>query len=108
MEKISMQDLYQRLPHFKEREVILDVRTPQEYQTEGHIDGSINIPHEEVSTRINELKKYERIYIHCRMGGRAQKAAQALLQAGFENLVCISENGINAWIEAGYPVTKGA
>ncbi|MCB0379020.1 MAG: rhodanese-like domain-containing protein [Bdellovibrionales bacterium] len=98
MEKIK--DIYDKLPA---GEVILDVRTPEEY-AEGHVPGSINIPHEEVTQHLDELKKYSVVHIHCRSGGRAGKAMAVLTNAGLTNLHCIDDSGMMHWMEKGYPV----
>lgn len=86
-------------------EVILDVRRPEEF-AEGHIAGAINISHELVLNHVEELKKYKLIYIHCKRGGRANAAFEALKSAGLNNMVCIYDAGMDAWLERGYPVTK--
>ena len=99
----SMHDLHKVLTELKDGEVILDVRRPDEY-AEGHIEGSINIPHEEVQSHVDDLKKYSRIYLHCRSGKRAQVARKALEDAGVKTVVCISNSGMLDWLESGYPV----
>lgn len=103
MKTITMHELYKQIPQLKENEVILDVRTPAEYR-EGHIQGSINIPHTEVANHVDRLKKYDRIFMHCRSGGRVEIAYAALKAKGLTNLVCIVDGGIKDWIEAGYPL----
>jgi rhodanese-related sulfurtransferase len=100
-----MKDLHQKHNHLEAGEVILDVRTPEEYKA-GHIPGSLNVSHEQVAEFAEQLKKYSRIYIHCKAGGRAGKAASALFQLGFKNLVCISSAGMDEWIASGFPVEK--
>jgi rhodanese-related sulfurtransferase len=104
---ISMSDLHEHLNALDSDELILDVRTPEEY-AEGHIPRSRNIPHEEVSRYIHELKKFKAIYIHCRSGKRAQYAAGELQKAGLNNLVCIGSSGMMDWTAAGYPIEKGS
>lgn len=105
MEQISMDDLYEKLDHLADGEVILDVRTPEEYHA-GHIKGARNIPHDEVFKHIQELRDYKTIYIHCKMGGRANAAADTLRQMGLTNLVCIGSNGMKHWMDSGYPVVN--
>lgn len=83
--------------------VILDVRRPDEF-AEGHIASAINIPVDQVLNRVDELKKYKKVYIHCKRGGRAQTAFNALTQAGLSNLICIHDAGMDLWIEKGFPV----
>lgn len=102
---MTMQDLRAKLDSIEEGELILDVRTPEEY-AEGHVPGSKNIPHDEVDKYIEELKKYKTVYIHCRMGGRAQIATQVLFSLGLRNLICIGSNGMAAWLAAGFPVER--
>lgn len=105
METISMQDLYQHMEKLGKEEIVLDVRTPEEYET-GHVPGSINIPVAELENRYEELNQYSKIFVHCKMGGRAQKATEFLTSKDFNNLVCIASNGMQAWIEEGFPVEK--
>jgi rhodanese-related sulfurtransferase len=102
---ISMHDLHELLEKLGKNELILDVREPDEYQ-EGHIPGSKNIPHEEVGKHTEELKKYDRIYIHCRSGKRSQMAFETLKNQGLKNLVCISNSGMKDWIQAGYKIQR--
>ena len=103
---ISMHDLHQHLHLLGSDELILDVRTPEEY-AEGHIPHSKNIPHEEVEKHATELKKFKAVYIHCRSGKRAQFAAQVLQKAGLTNLVCIGSSGMMDWTAAGFTIEKG-
>lgn len=86
-------------------DVILDVRNPDEFAF-GHIEGALNFPLPEVAQHAEELKKYERVFIHCKRGGRAKTAFEVLTNAGLNNLVCIHDAGMDLWIESGYPVVK--
>lgn len=105
MKTIHMKDLYTETQSMKNDEVVLDVRSPEEYK-EGHIPGSINIPVDQVLTKKDDLKKYSRIFIHCKAGGRASAAYQALASSGLSNLVCVAGSGMPDWAKAGYPVEK--
>lgn len=106
MKQITMHDLNSKLSTLVEGEVILDVRTPEEFK-EGHIPGAINIDHQEVASRAAELSKYKTIYVHCRSGGRVKVAAAALKAAGYEDrLVCIFDGGMMDWSAAGYPLER--
>lgn len=87
-------------------DVILDVRNPDEYK-EAHIKGALNYPVTEVAQHASELKKYDHVYIHCKRGGRAKTAFEALKNAGLENLVCVHDAGMDAWVESGFPVERG-
>jgi molybdopterin/thiamine biosynthesis adenylyltransferase/rhodanese-related sulfurtransferase/molybdopterin converting factor small subunit len=74
---------------------LLDVREPHEFQI-AQIGGYL-IPLGDLQKRVGELDKSHDIVVHCKMGGRSQKAAEFLQQAGFKvkNLA----GGINAWSE---------
>jgi phage shock protein E len=86
-------------------EVILDVRRPDEF-AEAHIENALNIPVDQVASRIDELKKYKAVYIHCKKGGRAKTAFETLKNLGLSNLICIDDAGMDAWLERGYPVKR--
>jgi adenylyltransferase/sulfurtransferase len=74
---------------------LLDVREPHEYKI-AEIGGYL-IPLGDLPNRVGELDKGREIVVHCKMGGRSQKAAEFLQQAGFKvkNLA----GGIQAWSE---------
>jgi NADPH-dependent 2,4-dienoyl-CoA reductase/sulfur reductase-like enzyme/rhodanese-related sulfurtransferase len=57
--------------------LILDVRTPSEYDF-GHIEGAINIPIDELRSRMNELPLDREILTYCSVGQRSYYAARAL------------------------------
>ncbi|HEY8782099.1 MAG TPA: rhodanese-like domain-containing protein [Mucilaginibacter sp.] len=63
--------------------VIVDVRTPQEFET-GHVANSINIPLRELNSRLEEFKQMQNIIICCASGSRSQKASQFLKQNNVE------------------------
>ncbi|AZN37747.1 rhodanese-like domain-containing protein [Iodobacter ciconiae] len=68
--------------------VIIDVRTPAEFAA-GHIDGAINIPHEQITEGIQSIgaaTKESPILIYCYSGRRAAIAVTALEQLGFQQL----------------------
>lgn len=103
--EMHMTELKDVLGNLKPGEVILDVRRRDEYAA-GHLDGAINIPHDEILLHLDELKKYKTIYIHCRSGGRAQVARDVLKEAGLSNFHCVSGGGMKDWMEAGHPVVR--
>jgi NADPH-dependent 2,4-dienoyl-CoA reductase/sulfur reductase-like enzyme/rhodanese-related sulfurtransferase len=57
--------------------LILDVRTPSEYAF-GHIDGAVNIPVNELRSRMSELPREKEILTYCSVGQRSYYAARAL------------------------------
>ncbi len=102
---ISLVELFDAHKKLGQGEVILDVRRPDEFK-EAHIEQALNIPVEEVVQHADELKKYKRVYIHCKRGGRAKTAFEALTQKGLNNLVCVHDAGMDQWIEKGFPVKR--
>ena len=66
--------------------VILDVRTPRELVGSlGKIDNVINIPIQELESRIGELKEYKgrEIAVICRSGNRSNTGMRILRKNGF-------------------------
>jgi len=64
--------------------VIVDVRTPQEYN-KGHVSKSINIPLQQIEVRISTLKKKNKTIITCcKSGLRSRKARNILLKNGIK------------------------
>ena len=78
--------------------IILDVRTPEEYES-GHIKDAINIPNEIIGDKeIAELPDKEQlIMIYCRSGNRSKQASEKLVELGYTNVV--EFGGINTWTE---------
>ena len=64
--------------------VVLDVRTPSEYQ-QGHIRGSRNIPISEIKSKVEMIRRWNRPVITvCRSGARSSVAKSVLTAAGIE------------------------
>lgn len=62
---------------------LLDTRTAYEYKN-GHIDGYINIPVDDLRDRLCELDKSKPIYVICQSGLRSYIACRILSQNGFD------------------------
>jgi NADPH-dependent 2,4-dienoyl-CoA reductase/sulfur reductase-like enzyme/rhodanese-related sulfurtransferase len=62
---------------------LLDIRTTLEYEN-GHIDGFINIPLDDLRSRMSELDKSKTTYVTCQVGQRGYMANRILSQNGFE------------------------
>jgi phage shock protein E len=62
---------------------IVDVRTPGEF-VGGHVAGSVNIPLNEVVSRIDELMKMQPMVLCCASGGRSGQAADYLIEQGLD------------------------
>ncbi len=101
----SMAHIHENLGRFSKNELLLDVRTPEEF-AESHVPGAKNIDHTKVLNHVEELRAYDHVYIYCRVGGRAQVAMAMLQSVGLTNLVCIAKTGMRDWLAAGYPVER--
>ena len=64
---------------------IVDVRTEGEF-SEGNVNGSINIPLNEVVDRMEELKEMQPLVLCCLSGGRSGQATAFLQAQGCENV----------------------
>lgn len=87
--------------------VLIDVREPHEWE-ESHIEGATLVPQASLPERIADVapEPSQRVLLHCRVGNRAARAADALQgELGYENVASIA-GGIEAWQEAGLPVVE--
>jgi molybdopterin/thiamine biosynthesis adenylyltransferase/rhodanese-related sulfurtransferase len=77
---------------------LLDVREPHEYAIVNL--GAPQIPVGQLPERLSEIPvaKDAEIVVHCKTGGRSQKASLALAAAGFTNVKNLA-GGITAWAE---------
>lgn len=64
---------------------VVDVRTRAEFAS-GHFKGAINIPLDELSSKMSTLKKNDTIIVCCRSGMRSGAAKNQLQKAGFEKV----------------------
>ena len=90
--------------HLDPAGTIVDARSAGEF-AEGHVPGAVNIPHDEIDKRFAEVPKDKPVYVHCALGGRAQKAAAVLVAHGYE-VHCVTDGGMKAWKQANLPVTS--
>jgi rhodanese-related sulfurtransferase len=88
---------------------VLDVRTPLEF-AEVHVSQAHNVPLDQLDPqsllRTEQFSKGQPIYLLCRSGGRASKAAEKFNKVGCDDAVVV-EGGTLAWIDAGLPVVRG-
>lgn len=105
MQQIQVSDLKTVLSQDRAGDaIILDVRSPGEYQSE-RIEGTSNIPLNEIERHVHNLSNYKHIYVHCASGARSQQACQKLDTLGLDNIVNV-EGGLSAWKNAGFPVYR--
>lgn len=85
-------------------EVILDIRTPEEFD-QGIIDGAINIDFYEptFSSDLDALDKDAHYVVYCRSGNRSGQAMGTFADLGFTHVTEI-DGGIANWYETGLPI----
>ena len=105
MKTISPTEL-QKILATQPASTIIDVRTPVEF-AEVHVPQALNIPLDELKPVVLQLPKDQPVYLLCRSGQRATKAADKFLKAGFLQPIVVV-GGTLAWIDANLPVTRSA
>lgn len=101
--RITVDDLATR----KGDVVLLDVRTPAEFDT-AHMPGSINAPVDLVERDAAAVATAaaQDVVLICRAGPRAERAQQALARAGLTNTAVLT-GGFEAWRDGGQAVEYG-
>ena len=107
MKTISAHELNQRLTA-DPSSVVIDVRTPVEY-AEVHVPQARLEPLDKLNPKAladaGTAGKDKPVYLLCRSGQRATKAAEKFAAEGFSEPVVV-EGGTLAWISAGLPVNR--
>ena len=67
----------------QEQPFVLDVRDPVEFK-KGSVDGSANIPLNDLRKRMAEVPKDRQVWAYCQVGQRSYYAARALSQYGYD------------------------
>ncbi|HSN61486.1 MAG TPA: rhodanese-like domain-containing protein [Ferruginibacter sp.] len=66
--------------------IIVDVRTTGEWINDGHANCSVNYPLDELSSKIDSLRNYDKIIVVCRSGNRSAAAKEMLEEQGLKNI----------------------
>jgi rhodanese-related sulfurtransferase len=93
----------------EENAVILDVRTPAEYEM-SHISGSVNVDVQDKTfdETVSALDPNKTYIVHCTANpadGRSNRALETLQDLGFKHLYSL-EGGYVAWKDAELPLTE--
>lgn len=72
---------------------------------EGHVPQMRSVPLDELKPSSLQLQKDQPVYLLCRSGQRATKAAEKFAKEGFLQPIIV-EGGTLAWIEANLPVAR--
>lgn len=102
--QISQHELLSALKAPEHDIVVLDVRSAEEY-VDGHLVGAINVSHNTVADKLNQLSQYKNntVVVYCRSGRRAAFAENILAENGFKNLRHLTGD-MNGWLEAKLPI----
>jgi len=87
--------------------ILVDVRSPEEHLA-GSIPGTdLNIDFREIQSRHREIgaQLEDHIVVYCQSGRRSNIAAETLADLGYRHVYNV-EGSMNAWIEAGLPVSR--
>jgi len=85
--------------------VIVDVRTPEEYET-GYIEDAVNICVTcDAQELLDNLNPDDEILLYCRTGSRSATAARILNENGYRKVYNML-GGITAWTNAGYTIVS--
>lgn len=99
LEPLEAQELIEATPD----EVVLDVRTPEEFAA-GHVPDATNVNVEaaDFADRLEGLDPDATYVVYCQSGRRSAIAADKMVQAGFTTVYDMG--GITDWQAAGLPV----
>lgn len=81
--EIGMADFMKAVNGTNKNAVILDVRTADEVSA-GAFKNSIAVPLDQIASRLTEIPKDKKVYVHCTTGARADMAAQELNKNGYK------------------------
>ena len=81
---------------------LVDVRSPSEFAS-GHIPGAVNIPMDQIESRLQDLGRDVFVVLICQAGKRARMTADLIAGRSPQKLA-ILEGGTNAWIQAELPL----
>jgi rhodanese-related sulfurtransferase len=84
---------------------LVDVRSQQEWDKDGYIEGAVHIPFSDFMTNLDQLpaEKDAPIVIYCASGHRGAMAAMALRLLGYTDVSNLG-GGLGAWKGASLPV----
>ena len=99
---MTQEQLVQHQTQHADHLFVLDVRTPQEF-AEGHVPGAVNVPHDQLASRLGEVPKDKDVVLYCRSGRRSALAAGVLAANGYTRVSQL-EGDMQAWIQRGRPV----
>lgn len=102
-ESLGVRQAYALLENEEGNVTLLDVRTQEEYDKDGRLNGALLIPVQLLEQNINRLEglKDKKIVVYCRSGNRSVTASRILSGEGFH--VYNVKGGISEWKAEGLP-----
>ncbi|MCM2276533.1 MAG: MBL fold metallo-hydrolase [Oligoflexia bacterium] len=82
----------------------IDVREVSEFRA-GRLPGTMNLPLSEIGFHLSSLLNAPKLYFSCQTGRRSLCAARTLSYLGHPDVVNVA-GGMQAWLNAGYPLLK--
>ncbi len=95
MKEISVEELQDLLKNSFDSSILIDVRGDREHN-EGHIPGAKNIPIDSLVDHLEDIKSYDRVFLHCGGGSRSKRACELLEELGVEGAINI-KGGFRSW-----------
>jgi rhodanese-related sulfurtransferase len=81
--------------------IVIDVRSAEEYQQDGHIAGARLLPLPLLPLRRNEVPTDRPVVVVCRSGARSSSACEYLVNNGYTNISNLV-GGMMGWEKAGF------
>jgi phage shock protein E len=86
--------------------VVLDIRTPEEYDTARLADAvNVDFYDTDFADQLDELDKNDPYVMYCNSGNRSSEAVKTMKDLGFVEVYEI-DGGIVNWFKSGYPVEQ--
>ncbi|NCF65357.1 MAG: rhodanese-like domain-containing protein [Chloroflexi bacterium] len=82
--------------------LLVDVRSPHEYEHDGRIAGSRLLPLPALMQRMKELPEDQPIVFICRSGNRSMVACEQMSRLGYDNVKNF-RGGMISWKRSGMP-----
>ena len=101
-DEISRATFSERWAHGRENLTLVDVRSAEEFAA-GHLPGAINIPVDQLETRVSELKSGDEIVVYCLSGVRSARAIELLRGREFTHIEHLAGD-YSEWESSGGPI----
>jgi rhodanese-related sulfurtransferase len=97
MKIITATELRDQLQSTDPKPLLLDVREPREFAY-CRIEGSVNVPMNDVPARLGEIDPTRKIVVICHHGMRSASVADFLMRRSYSNIWNLA-GGVHAWAE---------